>query len=251
MSAPHDELRQGHWAMSMDWNDLLFLHWPIGAEALRPSIPAPLELETFDGKAWLGVVPFRMARVRARCTPPLPWISTFPELNLRTYVRHGGHSGVFFYSLDAHQKLAVRVARASFGLPYFDARMSCRSVDGGIEYECERTHRGTPPASFRARYAPRGAASAAEPGSLEHFLVERYSLFVVDRRGRARRGDIWHEPWPLQPANFEIEQCDMTRLAGVELPQQAPHARFATGLRVRAWMPRISSEFASSTSRSD
>lgn len=227
--------------MSMGWHDLLFLHWPVAAAALRPAIPAPLELQEFDDRAWLGVVPFRMSRVRPRLLPPLPGVSAFPELNLRTYVHHGGHSGVYFFSLDAHQKLAVRTARASFGLPYFDADMQCRAgTDGWIEYTSRRTHRGAPPAELRCRYRPAGPAARTAPGSLEHFLTERYCLFVVDRRGRAWRSDIWHEPWPLQPAECELERIDMTRLAGMELPDVAPHVRFARELWVRVWLPRRS-----------
>lgn len=149
--SPDSELRRGPWAMSMGWHDLLFLHWPVPIEALRPAVPAPLELEHYDGQAWLGVVPFRMSGVRARLTPAVPGVAAFPELNLRTYVRHGGHGGVFFFSLDAHQKVAVRVARATFGLPYFDARMHCRTdAAGWIEYASQRTHRGAPPPSSAA-----------------------------------------------------------------------------------------------------
>jgi len=235
-----DALRRGPWALSMGWHDLLFLHWPVPVAELAPAIPAPLELEEHDGCAWLGVVPFRMSGVRPCCLPPLGSLSRFPELNLRTYVRHGGHGGVFFFSLDAHQKLAVRTARATFGLPYFDARMHCRAAGDGIDYASERTHGGVPAARFRARYRPTGPVEPARPGSLEHFLTERYSLFVVDSRGRARRGDILHEPWPLQPAEVELEVCDMTRLAGVTLPPIEPHVRFARELHVRAWLPRLS-----------
>ena len=226
--------------MSMTWSQLLFLHWPVDAAALRRAVPEPLELDLFDGQAWLGIVPFLMSRVRPRCIPAVPGISEFPEMNLRCYVRHGGHSGVFFFSLDAQQKLAVRAARASFGLPYFDAAMSCRSRDGWIEYRSKRTHCGATPAEFCARYRPKGPTYRSQAGSLEQFLTERYSLFVVDARGRVRRGDIWHEPWPLQAAECELESCDMTRLAGLSLPTSPPHLRFADKLDVRAWLPRSS-----------
>lgn len=235
-----DGRRRGPWAMSMTWSELLFLHWPVAVESLRAAVPSPLELDTFDGRAWLGVVPFQMSKVRPRCVPSLPGLSSFPEINLRTYVHHGGHAGVYFFSLDAHQKLAVRAARTAFGLPYFDASMSCDLVDDWVDYKSVRTHKGAPAARFSARYRPTGRATRSEVGSLEHFLTERYSLFVVDRRGRARRGDILHDPWALSDAEYELFDCDMTRLAGLTLPDEAPHVRFAQPLDVRAWLPRRS-----------
>src|SRR5262245_23161746 len=113
------------WAMAMRWHDLLFLHWPIAAAELRPRIPAPLAIDEHSGSAWIGVVPFRMTNVRPRGVPGLPWLSAFPELNVRTYVTHGGKPGVWFFSLDAAQRLAVIAARRRFHLPYFHARMTC------------------------------------------------------------------------------------------------------------------------------
>lgn len=145
--------RNRPWAMSMRWDDLLFMHWPVHAELLRPLISAGLELDTFEGDAWIGIVPFGMSRVRARLLPPIPWTTEFLELNVRTYVTCRGQPGVWFFSLDAASRLAVRVARRKFHLPYFDARMSIRSENGKIRYESTPTHRGAPPAAFSATYA--------------------------------------------------------------------------------------------------
>jgi uncharacterized protein YqjF (DUF2071 family) len=227
------------WVLAMRWHDLLFAHWPIPAERLRALVPPQLELDTFGGSAWLGIVPFRMSHVRARGLPPLPGASAFPELNVRTYVHRRGHAGVWFFSLDASHRLAVRTARALFALPYFDADMRCaRAADGSIEYACRRTHRGAPAAAFAARYGPIGEVAHAEPGSLAHFLTARFCLFTAGARGAVRRCDIAHAPWPLQPARWEPQECAMTKLLGIALPASPPILHFARRVDVRAAWPR-------------
>src|SRR5688572_8640413 len=189
------------WSVFMRWHELLFMHWPLPAAALRPLIPAGLELDTFDGAAWLGVVPFRMSHIRHRLLPPVPGTAALPELNVRTYVTAGGKPGVWFFSLDAASRLAVRGARWRFHLPYYDAVMSCPRDDSGtIAYQSTRTHRNAPPARFAARYRPIGPPVRAGAGTLEHFLTERYCLYSADAAGQVFRGEITHVPWPLQPA---------------------------------------------------
>src|SRR5439155_1787767 len=133
-------------AMAMRWHDLLFMHWPVKAKELRPLLPAGVELDTFEAEAWVGVVPFRMTGVRPRWVPTLPWLSKSVELNVRTYVKRGGRAGVWFFTMDASNPVAVRMARWRFHLPYFDARMSCERRGEAVEYRSERTHRGVPPA---------------------------------------------------------------------------------------------------------
>ncbi|MEM1447732.1 MAG: DUF2071 domain-containing protein [Planctomycetota bacterium] len=231
----------------MRWADLAFLHWEAPAEPLRALLPQGLELDTHGGKAWLGVVPFEMQRTRLAGLPAVPGTARFAELNLRTYVRDGTDAGVWFFSLDAASRLAVRGARATFALPYLDARMSIEREASGewIGYRSERRPRfGAPPARFSARYRPTGEPRTSEPGTLEHFLTERYCLFAergfgVERslRGGLVRGDIWHPPWPLQPAECELEVCDMFRLAGVEPPEGPPIAHFARAIDVDAYVP--------------
>jgi uncharacterized protein YqjF (DUF2071 family) len=226
--------------MAMCWRDLLFAHWPVPAEALRGLIPPRLTLETFGGSAWLGVVPFRMTGVRPRMLPDTPGVSAFAELNVRTYVTDGQHPGVWFFSLDAASPLAVRAARASFHLPYFDAQMRCEpdGADGaGLRYASDRTHRGAPPAALRARYRPTGPAYQSQPGSLDEWLTERYCLYAADRRGRVRRGDIWHARWPLQPAEAELDLQEMTYQIGLRPPAGPPLLHFARALDVVAWLP--------------
>ena len=234
-------------AIHMTWRDLCFLHWRADAAALAPHLPEGLELEEFDGSAWVGVVPFEMRGTRVAPLPSVPGLRHFPELNLRTYVRHGERRGVWFFSLDATSPVAVRVARATFALPYLDARMSItRSGDGWVRYASRRRGTlGAPPAAFECRYRPSGAPRPGAPGSLEHFLTERYSLFArrgsgVRRslRGGLLRGDIEHDPWPLQAAEVDLRANDMFRVVGLEEPPEPPIAHYATDVRVRAFPPR-------------
>ena len=237
------------WVMRMTWHDLLFMHWPIDADIMRgalaramgqPDLPGQMSLDLYEGRAWLGVVPFGMRRVRGRCLAPLPGLSSFPELNVRTYVTCAGKPGVYFFSLDATSRLAVRAARWSFGLAYYDADIRLRrDRHGWIDFEHQRTHRDAPQARFRARY--RGVSDAHRPaaGSLESFLTERYCLYTVDRGGGVWRGEIHHRPWTLQAGEAEVQQLDMTGQIGVALPHEPPRLYLAPGqMHVLAWLPR-------------
>jgi hypothetical protein len=224
--------------MAMQWHDLLFMHWPMEVQRLRRVVPGELQLDVFDGHAWLGVVPFMMRRVRLRGLPAVWGLSAFEELNVRTYVTVGGKAGVYFFSLDAASRLAVRGARLLWGLPYMDARMHCRAGEQGwVEYRCERTHRGEPAARFEGRYRPTGQVYRSQGGTLDYFLTERYALYTAGW-GRVMMGEIDHAPWPLQAAQVEVETMDMTRLLGLELPGVRPVCHFALRLEVRAWRPR-------------
>jgi uncharacterized protein YqjF (DUF2071 family) len=217
--------------MAMSWRDLAFLHWPVSADALRERIPSGLTLDTFDNQAFLGVVPFHMAGVRPRFFPPLPGVSSFVELNVRTYVVAEGRPGVWFFSLDATSRIAVRGARRFFYLPYFDARMSSVRREGFVHYRSERTHRGAPEARFAARYRGTGRARGSE---LERWLTERYCLYAA-KGGRLFRGDIHHPPWPLENGEVEIETLDMTRLLDIDLPRTPALVHFAERIDVVGW----------------
>jgi hypothetical protein len=226
------------WLMAQVWHDLLFAHWPVDAKLLQPRLPAGVELDLYEGRAWLGVVPFRMTGVRARFLPALPGLSAFPELNVRTYAVTGGRPGVFFLSLDAANAVAVAAARRFFHLPYYRAEMACRSEGDTIIYSCARAAgRAEPPAEFRGAYGPTGPAYRARPGELDHWLTERYCLYTADRRGRPLRVDIRHDPWPLQPAWARIETNTMADAEGVGLPPTAPVLHFARRLEVMATLP--------------
>ncbi len=236
--------------MAQSWHDLLFAHWALPVDTLRRLIPAPLEIDTYDGSVWIGIAPFRMTGVRIRGLPALPGLSAFPELNVRTYVTLGGKPGVFFFSLDAGSRLAVAVARRWFHLPYFYARMSLRAVGDGIQYASRRAPGGASggrqaqpqhsdsTAEFIAEYRPAGEAFRTAAGSLEHWLTERYCLYAADSRHRIYRGEIHHRPWPLQPAAGEISVNTMTAPLGIRLPGAPPLLHFARRLDVVVWPPQ-------------
>ena len=222
------------WIMKQEWHELLFAHWSLPPEVLRPMIPPGLELETFDGDAWLGIVPFRMSGVRMRMAAALPWISAFPELNVRTYVTHNGNPGVFFFSLEAANPVAVQLARRLYNLPYFYADMTCQNTGGdSIQYRSFRTHRNAPPAQFIGRYRPTG--EAREASDFENWLTARYRLYAVDARGGIYRGEIHHLPWSLQPAEAEIEQNTMALCHGITLPDVPPLLHYSRYLEVLIW----------------
>jgi uncharacterized protein YqjF (DUF2071 family) len=220
--------------MAQTWHDLLFAHWPLDAALVRSLVPEPLAVDVFEGRAWVAVVPFRMSGIRLRLLPPVPGAAAFPEINLRTYVAHQGRPGVFFLSLDATNPLAVWTARRYFRLPYYRARMSCRSQGERVAYESRRIHRGFPAVGFHGSYGPVGPAAEPRRGSLEHWLTERYCLYTSGGDGRLRIGEIVHDPWPLQPAEARIEHNDLAAPFGLDL-SAPPLLHFARRLEVRLW----------------
>ena len=234
------------WTMTQRWNDLLFAHWPIPAETMRPLIPPNLELDLFDGHAWAGVVPFWMDRIRARVpgrtAASVPFARGFPELNLRTYVRSKitGRAGVFFFSLDAASPLAVAGARVLFHLPYFVADMERKTAgDGTVRYKSRRLLTSIP-ANFQANYRGLGRPALKEPsrpGSIEYFLTERYCLFTL-RRGKVLVGNIHHRPWPLEAAEIEIRVNTLPGAHGLTLPVRPPLLHFSKSLEVYIWSLR-------------
>ena len=217
--------------LQMQWLDLLFAHWPMPASVLRPLIPKGLELDLWQGEAYLSVVPFRMKSVGPVF---LPVGSSFAELNVRTYVRCGDRAGVWFFSLDAASRLGVRLARRFFHLPYYDARMTVEPQGAGYRYSSERTHRGAPPARLEMTYSPVGEAALARPGSLDDWLTARYSLFSADSRGRLYRGEVSHEPWLLQPARADWDRLELTAALGITLDTAPVSLTFCKRLDVRA-----------------
>ena len=226
------------WVMAQRWHDLLFAHWPLAPEALRPLVPQTLDLDTFEGQAWVGIVPFRMSGVRPRLLPSVPWLSAFPELNVRTYVTLGGKPGVYFFSLDAGNPVAVAIARKVFHLPYFNAAMRCvRSGDGdGIAYASHTTHNGAS-AVLRTTYRPTGPVFHARNGTLAHWLTERYCLYTTMRTGAVLRGEIHHPLWSLQPAAWEVEADTMAASHGIALPGIPPLLHFSALQEVVVWWP--------------
>jgi uncharacterized protein YqjF (DUF2071 family) len=214
---------------------------------MRAHIPAQLTLDLFDSMAWIAVVPFRMSGVVPRGLPDIPWISAFPELNVRTYVTApappgAGISvtkpGVYFFSLEAANPLAVTIARQLFKLPYFNADMSLDYGDQGdkdvIHYVSHRTHDGAPPADFVGSYGPTGEVYHSQPGTLESWLTERYCLYTT-HDDKLYRAEIHHLPWPLQPATAEISTNTMSDAAGITLPSIPPLLHFARRLDIVVW----------------
>ena len=214
------------WTSAQSWVDLAFLHWRVDAGELQRLVPDSVELHTFDGTAWIGVVPFLLTGLRVRGLPPIPGLSTFPELNVRTYVTRDDKPGIWFFSLDAASAWFVEAAKKLYRLPYDRARMRCARMGDHVEYELSRAG-----ASFSARYRGEGDLFHADPGSLEHYLTERYCLYTEDG-GRAYRADIHHLPWDLQRGEAVVVDNTMSPLA---LLDEEPHVLFAPRQDVVVW----------------
>jgi uncharacterized protein len=219
------------------WRRLLFLHWAVPAERLRPLVPAPLALDTFEGTAYVGLIPFVMTDVRPlRFLPPIPTAAAFLECNLRTYVTLDGEPGVWFFSLDASSTLAVLGARAGFGLPYFRARMSLDGDEADARYRSRRFWPPPTPANLQVRYTAGAAIGPAAPGTLEHFQVERYLLYAR-HLGRLVRGRVRHPPYPLRRATVHELREDLVAAAGIRRhPARTPDL-YSDGVDVEIFAP--------------
>lgn len=225
------------WIIAQTWRDLLFAHWPVPPGVVRPKIPAGLQIDTFAGDAWVGIVPFHLSHITPRGIPR-GWGMGFPELNLRTYVTAEGKPGVWFFSLDAASLLAVIGARSTFFLPYFWARMRMHDDAGWIAYASRRRHPGTPRAEFVGRYRPIGPVHHAAPGSLEDWLTARYCLYAAAPTGRLLRAEINHVPWPLQPAEADVSFSTLASAHGIQTAG-APLLHFARRLDMVTWAPEV------------
>ena len=234
-------LPAGRWRMTQRWNNLLFAHWPIAADAMGRLLPPELDVDIFDNYAWAGVVPFRMDNVRIRTAGEhsiaIPSTGKFCELNLRTYVRSRltGLRGVYFFSLDAASALAVIGARTIFHLPYFLANMESNTDSASIIHYRSRRLLTSRSVRFQASYRSLSHIPASgAAGTLEHFLTERYCLFTR-YAGRILVGDIHHLPWPLEAAEAEIVQNELPAANGMVLPNRPPVLHFARELQVYIW----------------
>ena len=228
----------GKVVMRPKWRDLLFLHWELKPPLIQQLLPEGLELDLFNNRAFVGLVPFRMENVRPRFVPDLGrfgnFYSRFPELNVRTYVLRDGVPGVWFFSLDAASSFAVIAARLWFRLPYFKARMRLRRRQNELDFWSKRLWPAPFEATTRVRFAPLGDTRTAAPDSLEEFLVERYVLYSK-QGGQLFRGRVFHEPYPLQDAKLLTLREMNLRAAGFERPSREPHILYSRGVDVDVW----------------
>jgi len=223
--------------MYQRWGKLLFVHWPVAAELLQPLLASGLRLDTFAGRAWVSVTPFTMWGMRPLFFPPLPMLSQSHELNVRTYVHVEGVPGIWFFSLDASNALAVFGARLALGLPYFRARMRLQEHQAAIHFISTRRHPGAPAAHFEGTWSRGEPLPSPPPDTLDFFLVERYCLYTT-RRGQLYRVRIFHRPWPLCRVAQLSFTSTMLESQGLPAPSEEPllHAQGAS-LRVGIWPP--------------
>jgi uncharacterized protein len=222
--------------MYQNWGKLLFMHWRIEEKLLRPLIPDALEIDSFDGSAWIGVIPFTMWGIRASFLPPLPGTSAFHELNVRTYVSLNGEAGVWFFSLDAANRLAVWAARTFYRLPYFNAKMALEQHGDRIQYTSTRDDRRGSAAHLRTTWTIGDRLPTSSPSSLEFFLTERYCLYT-ERSDDILRARIHHQPWRLQMAQLNSLDLTMIDSHGLPKPDGDPVLHYSEEQSVGIWLP--------------
>lgn len=227
-----DSSKRKGWIMKQTWDDLLFLHWPVDASWLQSLLPFELEVDTFDGLAWIGIVPFEMNKIRFRGLPAVPFASRLLELNVRTYVRYGDKQGVYFFSLDASNMPGVLMARKVFHLPYFKADMVKRKGNQQVDFSSSRTHKGVREATYQIKYEPTSKPYKAKKGDLDFWLTERDRLFIV-RNGSVLQGKIHHDKWPLQHAKAEVLHDTLSDHYGYKKDQVITH--FSKSVTTYLW----------------
>jgi len=225
------------WIMAQRWHNLLFAHWPVERDILRSLVPSPLEIDLFNGQAWVGIIPFRLSGIRLRGLPALPLVSRFNEINVRTYVTLGGKPGVYFLSMDADNVLGTALARPAFRVRYTHAEVDVTPGPNGYEFHCERRQDGHPVATFRGCYRPVSCSFRSERCSLEEWLTERYCYYSA-AQGRIYRCEIAHRPWPLRRAEAAIEENTMAVALGIDLPDKEPHLLYSHRMEAIFWWPQ-------------
>lgn len=224
---------QTPWLFAQTWHDTLFAHYPVEQELVRRLLPPPLTLETYEGQGWISVVAFGVKHFRPRGLPPVPGISAFPEVNLRTYCSFGGKPGIYIFTLDVKSPLTVIGARLLFYLAYYRARMSLRREGSRIAFSSERLRRDFP-GTFIADYTPIGDVSPPQPGTLAYWLAQRFCVYSLDRRQRVYRSEVDHAPWPLQAVEAVIRENTLGTSLGLPLPDAAL-MQYAVRVDVKLW----------------
>ncbi|MFD0693324.1 YqjF family protein [Paenibacillus sp. GCM10027628] len=222
--------RAWQWTMTQTWEHLLFAHWPVAPQTISKFIPGDLEIDTFDGQAWIGVIPFLMSGIRLRALPPIPLMSAFPEINVRTYVKTDQGSGVYFITLDASNPFVVGVAKLWYRLPYFFADLTFTHKRDSMEFKGQRLPFTRKAESFYGLYGPGSDPFVPQAGTLEHWLTERY-FFYCSNAGGIFQGEVLHEPWKLQSAVTMISQNTMTQSLHLHLPETPAVMHYARGVQ--------------------
>lgn len=225
------------WVMAQTWEHLLFAHWAVRPTSLAGLVPAGVDLDTFDGSAWVGVTPFRVSGLRLRGLPAVPGLSEFREINVRTYVTMNGKPGVWFFTLDADTLIGIATARTWYRLPYVAASIQFAARDDRVTFVASHDREDGSEVTLAAEYAPTGPVSPAAPGTLDAWLTERYCLYAAEDDGRILRAEIHHAPWPLQPATAAIRDDGFTASVGVPLSGAPDLLHYARRLDVAIWRP--------------
>lgn len=233
--------------MSQTWSNLLFMHWPVDEAILAPYLPRPLEVDQHEGTGWIGLIPFQMQKVRPVVGPPIPGLSSFGEVNVRTYVMHHGEPGVWFFSLDASSPLAVWLARTVFHLPYYRASIKSDQDEAGFRFRSRRRTKSEPGADLEVAWQPGAPLGRIKPGSLDWFLTERYRLFTAVKN-EIRSVEIRHEPWPLRHATLQHFESSLIEATGLPTPTGAPVLHHSDELAVEVWPVRSTTRTSESES---
>ena len=224
-----------YWIMRQTWKNVLFAHFPISPERLRPHIPSTLEIDTYQDSAWLGVIIFVIEGIYFRGLSPISVVFKFPEVNLRTYVQHGGKRGVFFLSLDVGNWASLAISKGWYHLPYCSAEISYRKE--GDTFHCHSLRKGKSdnPITFTGSFTPDLEVYFPEDGTIDHWLTERYCLYSQDNRGNLYCGDIHHKPWPLQKAEAIISTNTLPTPFGIDISKPEPTFYFSEGVDTLFW----------------
>ncbi|MFG6119973.1 YqjF family protein [Thalassobacillus sp. B23F22_16] len=219
------------WLLTQKWDHLLFMHVPVLKQAIKPLLPPQLELDTYDGEAWISIVPFEVTGMHARWAPEIPFLSSYLELNVRTYVKYQGHPGVYFFSLDANL-LTIVLGAKTFSLPYYYADMEMKETNGHYTYRSIRKKAAS--GDFEVSYHPVSKTYSPEHGSLSHWLMERYVFWQKKGNGLIQ-GDVHHLPWEVQDASADIDTETLTSFLPPPSFSGETFYHYADSRRVLLW----------------